>query len=179
MTIVSMYKVTGAPRQGQNRCCQTARSSKCEGEMFDSRQQKKGGWLLSVFLTATVSKSLPLSHSQKSLHTDLSNVVLQKGLPSPALTMTQHGKTSQAKNTAVVCILNAPSKVRGVKPWLFQIYGEAACDGGGALAQETSLQLKEILNLDPTFLFLLPGHHGCTFFFVTCSSHLVLPQTLK
>ena len=109
-------------------------SSKC-----GSRQQQKGSGLLPVLLIVAVSKSLPLSHSQNhSVLIFFSSVVLEKGLPRPALTMTQCGKNSKTKDSAVVCILNSPSWVHMLKTQLLQSDGEMACDGGGAQMEETS-----------------------------------------
>lgn len=83
-------------------------------------------------ITATVTLSEPLC-------TDFfSSVVLEKGLPRPALTMTQCGKNSKTKDSAVVCILNSPSWVHMLKTQLLQSDGEMVCDGGGAQMEETS-----------------------------------------
>lgn len=84
-------------------------------------------------ITATVTLSEPLC-------TDFffPSVVLEKGLPRPALTMTQCGKNSKTKDSAVVCILNSPSWVHMLKTQLLQSEGETARDGGGAQTEETS-----------------------------------------
>lgn len=83
-------------------------------------------------ITATVTLLEPLC-------TDFfSSVVLEKGLPRPALTMTQCRKNSKTNDSVVVCILNSPSWVHVFKTGLLQSYGEMACDGGGAQTKETS-----------------------------------------